>query len=171
MSSRADELHQDLLEQVARLRISDEWLEAMVTAARFHDYSFGNWLLLWSQAEQRGTTVTRPAGYRRWQSMGRQVRKGERGYGILAPVIRKVTVDRAGGEDTELRVVGFRVLAVFDPLSRVFGWSTRGLSVWLGLAVPAMAGGRQLAAAASRARVWLCSMRPKTGRALFLGWA
>ncbi|MFP4554781.1 MAG: ArdC family protein [Actinomycetota bacterium] len=114
MSSRAEELHQDLLEQVAQLRTSEEWLEAMVTAARFHDYSFGNWLLLWSQAEHRGTTVTRPAGYRRWQSLGRQVRKGEKGYRILAPVTRRVKVDRADDEDTELRVVGFRVVTVFD---------------------------------------------------------
>lgn len=114
MSTRADELHQDLLDQVARLRTSEEWLQAMVTAARFHDYSFGNWLLLWSQADQRGTTVTQPAGYRKWQSLGRQVRKGEKGYRILAPVTRRVKIDRGEEEDTQLRVVGFRVVTVFD---------------------------------------------------------
>jgi antirestriction protein ArdC len=114
MSSRADQLHRQLLDQVAQLRTSSEWLEAMVTAARFHDYSFGNWLLMWSQAEQRRTTITRPAGYRKWQSLGRQVRKGERGYRILAPVTRRVKVERADSEDAELRLVGFRVVTVFD---------------------------------------------------------
>jgi len=115
MSSRADELHSQLLDQVTQLRTSEAWLEAMTAAARFHDYSFGNWLLLWSQAEQRGTTVTRPAGYRRWQEFGRQVQKGEAGYKILAPVTRKVTVERDDSEDTEeRRVVGFRVVTVFD---------------------------------------------------------
>jgi antirestriction protein ArdC len=114
MSDRADELHQQLLDQVRRLRRSEEWLQAMITAARFHDYSLGNWLLLWAQAEQRGTTVTRPAGYRRWQELGRQVRKGETGYRILAPVTRNVTADQHDSEDKERTVVGFRVVTVFD---------------------------------------------------------
>lgn len=105
MSTRADDLHQQLIDQVAQLRTSEEWLQAMVTAARFHDYSLGNWILLWSQAEQRGTTVTRPAGYRRWQSLDRQVRKGETGYRILAPTTRRVEVDRGDSEETERRVV------------------------------------------------------------------
>ena len=110
MSDRTDQLHRELLDRVAKLRSSEEWLQAMTAAARFHDYSLGNWLLLWSQAEQRGTTVTRPAGYRTWQSMGRQVRRGERGYQILAPITRRVTRD-----DEEERVVcGFRVVHVFD---------------------------------------------------------
>ena len=120
MSSQANQLHQDLLDQVAQLRTSEQWLQAMAQAARFHDYSLGNWLLLWSQAERRGTTVTRPAGYRKWQDLARQVRKGETGYRILAPVTRKVKVERAEDEDTEMRVVGFRVVTVFDPLSRDF---------------------------------------------------
>jgi antirestriction protein ArdC len=83
----------------------------MTLAARFHDYSLGNWLLLWAQAEHRGTKVTRPAGYRTWQGMGRQVKRGERGYQILAPIMRRVTRD----DDEEGRIVtGFRVVHVFD---------------------------------------------------------
>jgi antirestriction protein ArdC len=114
VSDRAEELHQQLLGQVRRLRTSEDWLQAMVAAARFHDYSLGNWLLLWSQAEQRGTTITRPAGYRRWQELGRQVRKRETGYRILAPVTRKMTVDDGESELSERSVVGFRVVTVFD---------------------------------------------------------
>lgn len=112
MSVSADQLHSQLLDQVARLRTSEEWLQAMVTAARFHDYSLGNWLLLWSQAEQRGSKVTRPAGYRAWQKLGRQVRKGETGYRILAPVTRRITSEDEGTD--ERMVVGFRVVTVFD---------------------------------------------------------
>ena len=33
------------------------------------------------------------AGYRTWQSLGRQVRKGEQGIQILAPVTRRATVE------------------------------------------------------------------------------
>lgn len=110
----ADELHEQLLEQVSQLRTSEEWLAAMVTAARFHDYSLGNWLLMWSQAEQRGTTVARPAGYRTWQKLGRQVRKGERGYRILAPMTRKLPTEVAETEESTRIVTGFRVVSVFD---------------------------------------------------------
>ena len=110
----ADELHAQLLEQVSQLRTSEEWLAAMVTAARFHDYSLGNWLLMWSQAEQRGTTVTRPAGYRTWQTLGRQVQKGEQGYRILAPMTRRVSRDDAETDEPKSIVTGFRVVSVFD---------------------------------------------------------
>ena len=110
----ADDLHRELLDQVSRLRTSEEWLAAMVTAARFHDYSLGNWLLLWSHAEHRGTTVTRPAGYRTWQQLGRQVRRGERGYRILAPITRKVAGEEGDTEESERIVTGFRVVTVFD---------------------------------------------------------
>jgi hypothetical protein len=104
MSDRADELHQQLRAKVTKLRSSEEWLQAMTAAARFHDYSLGNWLLLWSQAEQRGTKVTRPAGYRTWQSMGRQVRRGERGYQILVPMIRPKPLFRvSSGQSVRLR--------------------------------------------------------------------
>lgn len=114
MSDRADELHHQLLDKVTKLRTSEEWLQAMTAAARFHDYSLGNWLLLWSQAEQRGTKVTRPAGYRTWQSMGRQVRRGERGYQILAPITRRITRDDTTDDESERVVCGFRVVHVFD---------------------------------------------------------
>jgi antirestriction protein ArdC len=50
--------------------------------AWFHTYSFGNVLLILRQNPE-ATTV---AGYRTWQTLGRQVRKGERGIQILAPV-------------------------------------------------------------------------------------
>jgi hypothetical protein len=72
VSDRAGELHQHLLDQVTQLRTSEEWLQVMTMAARFHDYSLGNWLLLWSQAEQRGTKVTRSGRIPDMADMGRQ---------------------------------------------------------------------------------------------------
>lgn len=110
----AAELHQRLLEQVAGLRDSEAWIAAMAAAARLHDYSLGNWLLLWSQAKERGTSVTRPAGYRTWQRLGRQVRRGERGYRILAPVTRRVGGDDEDQDESARIVTGFRVVSVFD---------------------------------------------------------
>ena len=71
-------------------------------------------LLMWSQAEQRGATVTRPAGYRTWQKLGRQVRRGERGYRILAPMTRRLPGEDAETEEPKRIVTGFRVVSVFD---------------------------------------------------------
>jgi hypothetical protein len=57
------------------------------------------------------------AGYRAWQALGRQVRRGERGITILAPVTYRTTVD--ADDDTEeraglQRLVGFKPATIFD---------------------------------------------------------
>jgi len=111
MTADAAELHRQLIDRVAELRSSESWLETMAAAARFPDYSLGNWMLIWSQAEARETQVIRPAGYRTWQQLGRQVRKGERGYRILAPLTRRAQTEDDSEDPT---VVGFRVVTVFD---------------------------------------------------------
>ena len=49
--------------------------------SKFHRYSFNNTLLIAMQRPD-ATLVT---GYRNWQTMGRQVKKGEKGITILAP--------------------------------------------------------------------------------------
>jgi len=107
-----DQLHQQLQDSLQELVTSEDWQRALTVAARFHDYSFANTRLIWAQSIARGSTPSRVAGYRAWQKLGRNVRKGERGLQILAPVIRKVTLD--SGEEEEKRVVGFRVVHVFD---------------------------------------------------------
>ena len=106
-----DRLHQQLQDSLQELVTSEDWQRALAVAARFHDYSFANTRLIWIQSLARGFTPSRVAGYRAWQELGRHVRKGERGLQILAPVIRKVTLE--DGEE-ERRVVGFRVVHVFD---------------------------------------------------------
>lgn len=80
-------------------------------ASRFHAYSLNNLLLiLW----QRGD-ATRVAGYRKWREMGRQVRKGERGIRILAPVLRWVEDEDDNGAPVRVqRVVAFKAVSVFD---------------------------------------------------------
>ena len=95
-------------EQAEALRSSDGWLYWLEAASKFHNYSLNNQLLILSQRPD----ATRVAGYRAWQSMNRQVRKGERSLKIFAPSIRK-TEDPATGEKRSA-VVGFRLVSVFD---------------------------------------------------------
>lgn len=94
------------------LRTPDAWKKALERQARFHRYSFGNQLLIAMQAPG----ASQVAGYRTWQAAGRQVRKGEKGIGILAPVtVRKTEKDEETGEErTRGMVVGFRPEYVFD---------------------------------------------------------
>jgi antirestriction protein ArdC len=73
-------------------------------AERFTRYSPSNVLLLWMQAEQRGVALSRVAGYRAWQAMGRQVVKGAKSFAVQAPVRRRLTVEEA----TERARVGQR---------------------------------------------------------------
>jgi antirestriction protein ArdC len=82
-------------------------------------------LLLWMQAEQRGVTLSRVAGYRAWQGMGRHVVKGARSFAVSAPVRRRLTAEEAAqraktgqpafdGEGRPAVVVrGFRLERVF----------------------------------------------------------
>jgi DNA primase len=106
-----ERLHEQLQVSLRALVSSEDWRQALEVAARFHDYSFANTQLIWAQAKARGFTPTRVAGYLAWQRLGRQVNRGEKGLPILAPVTRSVETE--DGED-ERRVVGFRVVHVFD---------------------------------------------------------
>lgn len=66
--------------------------------------------------------ATRVAGFKKWQSLGRSVRRGEKGLAILAPCIYKRSIEETvtnAGDDALVKVLtGFRVVHVFDTLSR-----------------------------------------------------
>lgn len=56
--------------------------------------------------------ATLVAGYRHWQKLGRQVRRGEQSLEILAPIVRRAEAE-AEGERAQ-QVVGFCSARVFD---------------------------------------------------------
>jgi hypothetical protein len=83
-------------------------LTSLKTMARFHRYSLNNVCLIVAQRP----TATRVAGYHTWRSIGRFVRKGEKGIAILAPILRR---RRDETDEKESRVIaGFRTAYVFD---------------------------------------------------------
>jgi hypothetical protein len=115
------ELHAALVDEVHKVLSSDGWRAWLRTAARFHQYSFLNTLLIHAQRPD----ATHVAGYRVWQSLGRQVDKGQRGIRILAPIVRRIEIDQqqqvqAPPPDTPAQpgpartVVGFRPAYVWD---------------------------------------------------------
>ena len=93
---------------VSQIVDGDEFRRYLAVAAKFHRYSPNNCLMILMQRPE----ATRVAGYRAWQSMGRQVRKGEKGIRILAPIARKVAEEDDG--EAVRALVGFKTTAVFD---------------------------------------------------------
>lgn len=90
-----------------------QYLAAM---AKFRNYSFGNIMLIARQKPD----ATNVAGFRAWNSLGRFVRRGEKGISILAPMISNRRKNNASEEQTEdanksqPRLFGFRAVYVFD---------------------------------------------------------
>jgi len=105
---RLEEMHEALVAKTNALVTSEGWIEYLKFAARFRQYSFNNTLLILIQCP----TATRVASYRKWQELGRQVRKGERGLQIFAPMMRKQK-DEKTGEDKQV-LTGFRLVSTFD---------------------------------------------------------
>jgi hypothetical protein len=68
--------------------------------------------------------ATNVAGLRTWNSLGRFVKRGEKGIFILAPMVGKksreedATADADTKTNGESRLYGFRAVYVFDRLSR-----------------------------------------------------
>jgi hypothetical protein len=80
-------------------------------ASRLHKYSANNTLLILIQRPD----ATAVAGYREWQKMGRQVRKGSQAIWILAPNKYKIETENeeTGEKDTAFQLRGFRPAGVF----------------------------------------------------------
>jgi hypothetical protein len=67
--------------------------------------------------------ATNVAGIRTWNSLGRFVKRGEKGILILAPMIGRKKTDGAAESTADAReatnqLYGFRAVYVFDRLSR-----------------------------------------------------
>jgi len=68
---------------------SEKLLEYLGMMSRFHNYSFGNCILIAMQKPD----ATLVAGFGKWKEMNRFVKKGEKGIAILAPLVGKKKMD------------------------------------------------------------------------------
>ena len=90
---------------------SDRLQQYLDVMARFPRYSFNNCLLIALQFP----TASLIQGFHAWRKMGRSVTKGEKGIGIIAPMVgKKKDEDRTSDEDGEKTIFGFKVVHVFD---------------------------------------------------------
>ncbi|MDU7632130.1 MAG: YodL domain-containing protein [Lachnospiraceae bacterium] len=97
-----DSIMQNLETGVAELFSSDRYQDYLKTMSKFHNYSFNNTVLIAMQRPD-ATLVT---GYRNWQSMGRQVKKGEKGITIIAPAPVKKKREREVLDEDQKPVIG-----------------------------------------------------------------
>lgn len=94
--------------------LSDKLMNYLTAMSRFHQYSFGNCMLIYMQKPD----ASHVAGFGRWKDFNRFVKKGEKGIAILAPLVgkRKKTDEQANeiSEEPQKVLYGFRVVYVFD---------------------------------------------------------
>ncbi|MCR4288563.1 MAG: ArdC-like ssDNA-binding domain-containing protein [Deltaproteobacteria bacterium] len=129
MVIKVKEYQEKLLEGVKKLIESKSFADFLRFSSKFRKYSFGNVLLIWTQRPN----ATRVAGMRSWNSLGRTVKKGEKGIMIFAPFLKKarktvmsdensapdVTVESveaaesAQGKEMQT-LVGFKGVYIFD---------------------------------------------------------
>jgi hypothetical protein len=130
-------LHERLVASVEALVTGSEWKRALEFSARFRSRSFNNSLLIWAQhseAYERGSVPAAlpsyVAGFRHWQTLGRHVAAGQKGYMIFAPLTARFAssspVDISSwrrlsrnerpraGEVVRQRMVGARPAYVWD---------------------------------------------------------
>ena len=86
-------------------------LPLLGTMSRFSKYSLANQMLIFAQRPD----ATCVMGYRAWNKAGYQVRKGEHGIAIYAPMLFGSKRDTAADSDTDTAPrLGYRVAYVFD---------------------------------------------------------
>ena len=85
----------------------------------FHNYSVGNQMWAWSQCMARDIELTPLATYKKWQSLGRQVKKGEKALTLCMPVT--INKKNDAGEKTGDVFQMFTVRANWFTLSQTEG--------------------------------------------------
>jgi antirestriction protein ArdC len=95
---------------VRDLTTSEKWTAYLDTQSKFHAYSFNNALLIALQ----NPTATRVAGYNKWKELDHQVKKGEHGIVILAPIVRTKKDEDGDKEKDKKYIAGFTTVSVFD---------------------------------------------------------
>ena len=123
---QSDEALKELAQSLSQ-GMSDKLLNYLAAMARFHQYSFGNCMMIYMQKPD----ATQVAGFGKWKEMNRFVKKGEKGIAIFAPMVGKKKKDSDAKDASSANsnhdssetpdstnankvLYGFRVVYVFD---------------------------------------------------------
>lgn len=110
--ARIKQAYSKLQNYLENIETNDEYMKLLRFQSLFTHYSASNTMLIMLS----NPNASYVAGYGAFKKMNRYVRKGEKSISIIAPCTRKVQDERkaAEEEEEELRVVGFRLVGVFD---------------------------------------------------------
>jgi hypothetical protein len=101
------------------INTDEDWRKYLAFQSRFHNYSFGNTMLIYLQ----NPDASYVKGYKAWNQFGRYVKKGSKGMAIIAPCVKKrleCEEVKNGDSDTKEEkerkksISGFRVTYVYD---------------------------------------------------------
>ena len=105
-----DDMFQRIERGIREVYQSDQYRKYLQVMSRFTNYSLNNCILIFQQKPDAQLV----AGYQAWKTkFKRNVKRGEKGIRILAP-IRKPVKKQEDDEEPEEEVVRFRKVCVFD---------------------------------------------------------
>ena len=109
------EITRQSLEQVKQLLANvqnmnqQQFNQILNSMVKFHNYSLFNQMIL------HYSGCSQVAGFRKWQKLGRRVKKGSKAVWILAPYLKKEIVEDEDDKEKEIeRIAGFFSVPVFD---------------------------------------------------------
>ena len=83
---------ENIVEGVNNIITSGEYTKFLKFSRYFHNYSFNNRILIYSQMED----ATMVAGFKTWEKMNRKIKHGSKGIQIIYPIKRKYTTKMEG---------------------------------------------------------------------------
>lgn len=116
-------LDENIKMKVEDILTTESYKKYMKTMSNFHNYSFGNCCLIFSQ--KPGASFV--AGFNSWKKQGRFVKKGEKSIRITAPSpIKKI--EEINGKKEEVVIPLFKAVNVFD-ISQTDGEPVKNTSI------------------------------------------
>lgn len=82
--NKTKELFNKIIDGVTNIVESGEFEKFLKFSKNFHNYSFNNIILIFLQMPE----ATQVAGFKKWESMGRRLKKGAKGIQIVYPIKR-----------------------------------------------------------------------------------
>lgn len=129
-----EEIFERLEQGVKEVYNSDNYKNYLRFMSGFRGYSINNLLFLEFQCMKRNIVPQMFAGFSTWKKLGIRVKKGEKAFSVLAPIIKKVVVAQddnltPADESTDVsqsnqfveKVVGFKVINRTFELSQTDG--------------------------------------------------
>lgn len=120
--NKTKELYNKVVAGIENIISSGEYERFLKFSRNFHHYSFNNWVLIFSQMED----ATRVAGFKKWESLGRKLKKGSKGIMIMYPIKQTYTKKIKGQEslidnndakpknEEQIEFLTYRATYVFD---------------------------------------------------------